>query len=188
MKGDSHMYINNLGIGRTTSINSVGRTAPVNLISRISAVNNRNNLSRITNTASGKTANSYATVMQKAVDSQKSAATPPFATAGDIIIQEAFKKMETDPEWEESVLGKVKDYYKGDYTVDKTQRSYLNLAGQSSLQNYLIQSLIGGQGSLGLGMSGYGYSPYGISGLAASAYGNVMNNTLNSSLLGDWQL
>lgn len=164
------MYINSLGLGRATS------------------VNNRNNLSRITNTTSGKTADSYATVMQKAVDSQKSAAAPSFATAGDIIIQEAFKKMETDPEWEESVISKVKDYYTGGYAVDTTQRSYLNLTGQSSLQNYLIQSLIGGQGSLGLGMSGYGYSPYGISSLAASAYGNVMNNTLNSSLFGNWQL
>lgn len=182
------MYINSLGIGRTTSINGVSRTTPVNYISRISSVNNRNNLSRITNTTSGKTADSYATVMQKAVDSQKSAEAPSFATAGDIIIQEAFKKMEADPEWEESVMSKVKDYYTGDYTVDKTQRSYLNLAGQSSLQNYLIQSLIGGQGSLGMGMSGYGYSPYGISSLAASAYGNVMNNTLNSSLFGNWQL
>lgn len=182
------MYINSLGIGRTTSVNGVGRTTPVNHISRITSVNNRNNLSRITNTVSGKTADSYATVMQKAVDSQKSAATPSFSTAGDIIIQEAFKKMEADPEWEESVMSKVKDYYTGDYTVDKTQRSYLNLAGQSSLQNYLIQNLIGGQGSLGLGMSGYGYSPYGISSLAASAYGNVMNNTLNSSLFGNWQL
>ena len=182
------MYINDLGIGRTTSVNSVGQTAAVNNISRIASVNNKKNIARIANTTSDKTTDSYATVMQKALDSQKSVATPSFITAGDIIIQEAFKKMETDPEWEESVMSKVKDYYTGDYTADNTRQSYLNLTGQSSLQNYLIQSLIGGQSSLGLGMTGYGYSAYGTGNLAASAYGNVMNNTLNSSLFGNWQL
>ena len=167
-------------------INDLGRIDTGNSVDRIASVNNRNNIARIANTTSGKTSGDYATVMKKAVDNQKSTVTPSFATAGDIIIQEAFKKMETDPEWEESVMGKVKDYYTGDYTADNTRQSYLNLMGQSSLQNYLIQSLIGGQSSLGL--TGYGYSPYGVSNLAASAYGNVMNNTLNSSLFGNWQL
>ncbi|MDE6845724.1 MAG: hypothetical protein K2J99_08160 [Lachnospiraceae bacterium] len=168
-------------------INDLSRIDTDNSVSRISSVNNRNNIARIANKTSRKTSSDYATAMQKAVDNQKSTVTPSFTTAGDIIIQEAFKKMETDPEWEESVMDKVKDYYTGDYTVDSTQRSYLNLMGQSSsaLQNYLIQSLIGGQS---LGLTGYGYSPYGISGMAASAYGNVMNNTLNSSLFGNWQL
>ena len=173
-KGDVRMYINDLGIGRVNTDNSV---------SKIAAVNNRSNISRLANQASSRTTDSYATVMQKAVDSQKTT-TPTFASAGDIIIQEAFKKMETDPEWEESVMGKVKDYYAGDYTVDSTQKSYLSLLGQNGLQNYLIQSLIGGQGSLGL----TGYSPYGVSGLAASAYGSVMNNGLGSSFFGNWQL
>ena len=179
MKGEAHMYINDLGIGRINSGSSVGR---------ISAVNNRNNIARMSNAATGKTSSDYATVMKQAVDNQKSTVTPSFSTAGDIIIQEAFKKMETDPDWEESVMGKVKDYYSGSYAADNVQSSYLNLTGQSSLQNYLIQSLIGGSGSLGLGMSGYGYSPYGISSLASSAYGNVMNNALGSSFFGDWTL
>lgn len=169
-------------------INDLGRIDTDNSVSRIAPVNNRNNVARIANKTSKKTSGDYATVMQNAVDNQKSTVTPSFTTAGDIIIQEAFKKMENDPEWEESVMGKVKDYYTGGYAVDNTRKSYLNLMGQSSsaLQNYLIQSLIGGQSSLG--MAGYGYSPYGVSGLAASAYGNVMNNMVNSSLFGSWQL
>ncbi len=169
------MYINDLGIRRINTDNSV---------SRIAAVNNRNNIPRIINTANGKTADSYAAVMKQAIDNQRTAVTPAFSTVGDIIIQEAFRKMETDPEWEESVMGKVKEYYTGDHIADSTQKNYLNLMGQSGLQNYLIQSLIGGQSGLGL----TGYSPYGISGMAASAYGNVINNGLSSSIFGNWQL
>ena len=169
------MYINDLGLGRDI---------PGISINKIASVNNRNNIARLANTTSKKTTDDYTAVMKAAVDNQKATVNPSFTTAGDIIIQEAFKKMETDPEWEESVMGKVKDYYAGNYTVDSTQTSYLNLMGQSSLQNYLIQSLIGGQGSLGVA----GYSPYGISNQAASAYSNVVNNTLSSSLFGDWQL
>lgn len=162
------MYINDLGLGR------------------IASVNHRNNITKTANAASGKNTDSYATVMQKALENQKTAGIPAFATAGDIIIQEAFKKMETDPEWEESVMNKVKEYYTGDYTADSNQKSYLNLLGQNSLQNYYMQSLISGQSSLGLGLTGY--SPYGISNLAASAYGSVMNSALSSSLFGSWQL
>lgn len=177
LKGDTHMYINDLGIGRIDATGSVGRVA---------AVNNRNNITRRSNAATGKTSGDYATVMKQAVDNQKSTVTPTFSTAGDIIIQEAFKKMETDPEWEESVMDKVKDYYSGSYVANNVQTSYLNLTGQNSLQNYLIQSLIGGSGSLGLGLTGY--SPYGVSSLASSAYGNVMNSALGSSFFGNWQL
>lgn len=169
------MYINDLGIGRINSDISVGK---------IVFDNNRNNLTRISNTVNRKNTDSYAAVMQKAVDNQKTTVTPTFATAGDIIIQEAFKKMETDPEWEESVMGKVKEYYAGDYTADSTRRSYLNLMGQSNLQSYLIQSLLSGQS----GLASAGYSPYGVSSQAASAYSNVMNSTLGSSLFGNWQL
>lgn len=169
------MYINDLGIGRINSDNSVGK---------IALNNNRNNLTRISNTVNGKNTDSYATVMQKAVDNRKITVTPTFATAGDIIIQEAFKKMETDPEWEKSVMGKVKEYYAGDYTADSTQQSYLNLMGQSNLQSYLIQSLLSGQS----GLDSTGYSSYGVSSQAASAYSNVMNGTLGSSLFGNWQL
>ena len=169
------MYINDLGLGRDI---------PGISINKIASVNNRNNIARLANTTSKKTTDDYTAVMKAAVDNQKTTVNPSFTTAGDIIIQEAFKKMETDPEWEESVMGKVKDYYAGDYVADSTQTSYLNLMGQSSLQNYLIQSLIGEQDSVGA----TGYSPYGISSLATLAYSNVMNNALGSSLFGVWQL
>lgn len=166
------MYINDLGIGRTGSVD-MGNIAA-------KTVN--------TTTVDPKNKSSYATAMKNAVDNQKSSATPTFTTAGDIIIKEAFEKMKTDPEWEESVMDKVKEYYAGDYSyaADSTQKSYLNLLGQNSLQNYLAQSLISGQSMLGLGLSGY--PNYGYGALASSAYRNVMNNTLNSSILGSWQL
>ncbi|MCM1121368.1 MAG: hypothetical protein NC416_02175 [Eubacterium sp.] len=179
------MYINDLGIGRVTTDHSVSGISSTGSVSRISSVNRRNNLAKLSNTASGKTTD-YATVMKNAVESERALSNPTFATAGDIIIQEAFKKMETDPEWEESVMDKVKDYYAGDYVANSAQTSYQNLLGSSSLQNYLIQSLIGGTGTWGLGLTGN--SSYGISNLAASAYGSVMNSGLSSSLFGDWQL
>lgn len=180
------MYINDLGIGRINADNSVSGVNSVGSVGRIASVNNKKNISRLSNTVQGKTEDRYATVMKEAVENQRTMSNPTFATAGDIIIQEAFKKMETDPEWEESVMDKVKDYYTGDYDAGSAQRSYQNLLGQNSLQTYLIQSLIGGQGTLGLGLTGY--SPYGLTGQAASAYGNVMNSAINSSLFGSWQL
>ncbi|MDE6388508.1 MAG: hypothetical protein K2L82_11960 [Lachnospiraceae bacterium] len=186
------MYINDLGIGRVNSGNSVSGVNAVSginstgSVNRIASVNNRNNLARLANTTKGKTVEDYATVMKNAVENQRTVTNPTFATAGDIIIQEAFKKMETDPEWEESVMGKVKEYYAGDYDAGSAQRSYQNLLGTNSLQTYLIQSLIGGQGTLGLGLTGY--SPYGLSSQAASAYGNVMNSAISNSLFGSWQL
>ena len=188
------MYINDLGIGRINADNSVSGVNSVGSVGRIASVNNKKNISRLSNTVQGKNGDRYATVMKDAVENQRTMSNPTFATAGDIIIQEAFKKMETDPEWEESVMDKVKDYYTGDYDAGSVQRSYQNLLGQNSLQTYLIQSLIGGQGTLGLGLTGYspygltGYSPYGLTAQAASAYGNVMNSAINSSLFGSWQL
>ncbi len=162
------MYINDLGYGRTDSVGSRTRAA------RTAEVIGRRN------------SDSYQTVMKKAVDNQKTVTAPTFASAGDVIIKEAFEKMKTDPEWEESVMNKVKEYYDGNYTVGGTQTSYLNWAGQNSLQNYMLQSLIGGQSGLGMGLTGY--SPYGYGSLAASAYGTMMNSALNSSLFGSWQL
>ena len=99
------------------------------------------------------------------------AAVPTFASAGDIIIKEAFEKMKTDPEWEASVMDKVKDYYTGNYSMGNSQTSYLNWMGQNSLQNYLVQGLIGGQNM---------YSPY--------SFGSLAAGSLGSSLFGDWQL
>lgn len=180
------MYINDLGIGRINADHSVSGVNSVGGVGRITSVNNKKNISRLTNTVQEKTGDRYASVMKQAVENQRMMSNPTFATAGDIIIEEAFKKMETDPEWEESVMDKVKDYYAGDYDAGSAQRSYQNLLGQNSLQTYLIQSLIGGQGTLGLGLTGY--SPYGFNGQAASAYGSVMNSAINSSLFGNWQL
>ena len=163
------MYINDLGIGRVNS------------------VNNRINAAGTANSVSGRNTGSYASAMQKAVDNQKTTvATPTFATAGDIIIKEAFEKMKTDPEWEESVMDKVKEYYNGDYAAGSAQASYLNWMGQNSLQNYMLQSLIGGQSSLGLGLTGY--SPYGFGNLASAAYGSMMSSAFDNSLFGSWQL
>lgn len=180
------MYINDLGLGRINSAAGMNRVTSINGKARTASVNNRNNTARTVSAARGKNTDSYASVMQKAIENQKATGIPTFATAGDIIIQEAFKKMETDPEWKESVMNKVKEYYTGDYTASSNQKSYSDLLGQNSLQNYFMQSLISGQSSLGMGLTGY--SPYGISNLAASAYGNVMNSALSSSLFGSWQL
>lgn len=161
------MYVNDLGMGRTTSVD-------------------HNNSVITGNTSGGKNTNRYAAVMKEAVDNQKTSVTPTFASAGDVIIKEAFDKMKTDPEWEESVMNKVKEYYAGNYTAGGAQTSYLNWMSQNSLQNYMLQSLIGGQSSLGMGLTGY--SPYGFGSLAASAYGNMMSGSLGSSLFGSWQL
>lgn len=180
------MYINDLGIGRMNADHSVSGVNSTGSINRIASVNNRNQIKKLANTVKGRTVDDYATVMKQAVEKQQALVSPTFATAGDIIIQEAFKKMETDPEWEASVMDRVKDYYAGNYGAGSAQRSYQNLLGQNSLQTYLIQSLIGGQGTLGLGLTGY--YPYSLSGQAASAYGNVMNSAISSSLFGDWQL
>lgn len=153
------MYINDLGIGRIASNHSL----------------------KPARTAYGKNTDSYASVMNKAVDQQKTTVNPTFATAGDIIIQEAFEKMKTDPEWEKTVLNKVKDYYAGNYKVNSTEKSYLNLMGQNVLQNYMVQSMMSG-----LGMTGY--SAYGFGNPAASIYGSALGSLYNNSLLGDWQL
>lgn len=157
------MYINDLGIGRSN------------------AVYGRENGAKAAKVVYGKNADGYAAVMKKAVDNQKSTVTPTFATAGDIIIKEAFEKMKTDPEWEESVMNKVKAYYGGDSAAGR-----LSWTGQNSLQNYLLQGLIGGQNGLGIGLTGY--SPYSFGNLAASAYGSLMSGTLGGSVFGNWQL
>ena len=170
------MYINNLGMGRVSSIaNTAAQT-----------VNTSKTAAR-----TSKKSGSYATAMKKAVDNQKSTVTSSYTSAGDIIIKEALEKMKTDPEWEESVMGKVKEFYAGDYSyaADRTQTNYLNLLNQNSLQNYMMQSLFGGLGTAGLtGYSSLGYGNLGYGTLASNAYRNVMNSSSNNSLLGSWQL
>lgn len=147
------MYINDLGIGRSVP------------------TYHNSSAGQVLNTAGRKKTDSYAAVMKKALEGQRVAAVPTFASAGDIIIKEAFEKMKTDPEWEASVMDKVKDYYTGNYSMGSSQTSYLNWMGQNSLQNYLVQGLIGGQSM---------YSPY--------SFGSLAAGSLGSSLFGDWQL
>ena len=108
------MYINDLGYGRTDSVGSRTRAA------RTAEVIGRRN------------SDSYQTVMKKAVDNQKTVTAPTFASAGDVIIKEAFEKMKTDPEWEESVMNKVKEYYDGNYTVGADKLPELGGTEQSA--------------------------------------------------------
>ncbi len=124
----------------------------------------------------GRRTGSYAAEMKKAVERQKTSVTPTFASAGDVIIKEAFEKMKTDPEWEETVMSKVKEYYNS-----SVQSGYIGWTGTNSLPGYgyTLQSLLGSQN---------GYSTYGMGSLAAAAYANVMNSAFGSSLFGSWQL
>lgn len=147
------MYINDLGIART-------------------------GLTRTDNTVSGKKNDSYAAVMKKAADRQKTTVNDTYTSAEDIIIKEAIEKMKTDPEWETSVMNKVKEYYANDYRAGDLQANYLNWTARNGL--------FGVQSGLGMGLTGY--SPYGFDSLAASAYSSMMNGAFGGSLLGSWQL
>lgn len=140
------MYINDLGLGRIASDHSVRAANTVN----------RKSTDRYAD---------YAAVMKNAVDRRSSTVNSLYSTVDDIIIREAFEKMETDPEWERVVMNKVKEYYVSDRTADSARSSYQTLAGQNVLQNYMLQNLIGGIGS-----------------------GNMMSSFYGSSLLGDWLL
>lgn len=124
----------------------------------------------------GRRTDSYAAEMKKAVERRKTSVTPTFASAGDVIIREAFEKMKTDPEWEETVMDKVKEYYS-----NSAGYGYTGWAGTNSLPGYgyTLQSLLGSQN---------GYSAYGLGNLAAAAYSNVMNSAFGGSLFGSWQL
>lgn len=164
------MYINTLGAERVAS-HDYG-----------------NSSKKTTNTNNNTGSTSYLTAMQKALEKQTTPLNYSSTWAGNIIIREALEKMKEDPEWEESVMSKIKG---------ETQTDY-QMTGQSGLQSYLMQQLVSG-GTTGTGFSNYlGYSPFlmnmsgysgtGIGTLAASAYGNVMNNTYNTSLLGNWLL
>ncbi|MCM1386377.1 MAG: hypothetical protein NC231_03540 [Bacillus sp. (in: Bacteria)] len=164
------MYINDLGAERTASHvheNTAVKTAGAK------------------QSTSSAAATSYPDAMQKALDKQSVTPLNYSSTwAGNIIIREALEKMKEDPEWEESVMSKIKEETRTDYQLD----------GQSGLQSYLMQQLINGGSNASL--LNYGYSPYtaslsgytGLGMLASSAYGNVMNNAYNTSLLGNWLL
>ena len=159
------MYINDLGIGRNHSVQS--------------------HVTKTNRTAYRKKTDDYATVMKEAVENQKYTVNPFGSSAEDVILKEAFEKMKTDPEWEETVMNKVKEYYTTDRTAGSAQTDALSWTRQNSLQNYLLQNLVGGS-SLGCGFMGY--SPYSMSSLAAAAYGNVMNGAAGSSLFGNYYL
>ena len=88
-----------------------------------------------------------------------------YATVDDIIIREAFAKMETDPAWEKTVINKVKEYYTGDRAAGSMRNGYRTLTGQNILQNYMMQNLIGGLG-----------------------FGNSVSSFYGNSVFGDWTL
>lgn len=173
------MYINSLGTERAE------RTASYDY-SNHSVNTNTTNTSGVSGTS--KTgATSYATAMQKALANKTSPLNYSSTWAGNIIIREALEKMKEDPEWEASVMSKIKEETQTDYDMT-----------QSGLQSYMTQMLVSGAAN-GSSFSNYlGYSPYlastlgytntGLGTLASSAYSNVMNNTYNTSLLGNWLL
>lgn len=162
------MYINALGMGGITSHvqrNHTGSTGSTGNTSNTSTTNT----------------NSYAAILQKALMGQNTSIGTTYSQANNIIIREALEKMKEDPEWEEAVMGKIREETQIDYSSD-------------FLSGYLSASLTANQALSGVSA----YSPYslglyntsvaGISSLAASSYSNVMNNTNNTSLLGSWLL
>ena len=175
------MHINSLGAERAE------RTPSFDYSIRTANTNTNNNTSSTGSV--GKTgAASYATAMQKALTNQTTPLNYSNTWAGNIIIREALEKMKEDPEWESSVMSKIKEETQTDYDMT-----------QSGLKSYMTQMLVSGATN-GSNFSNYlGYSPYlastlgytnttGLGALASSAYSNVMNNTYNTSLLGNWLL
>ena len=140
------MYINDLGIGRIASDHSVKAGSTIR----------RKDTDRYAD---------YAAVMKKAVDRQATTVNSAFTTVDDIIIREAFAKMETDPAWEKTVINKVKEYYTGDRAAGSMRNGYRTLTGQNILQNYMMQNLIGGLG-----------------------FGNSVSSFYGNSVFGDWTL
>ena len=175
------MYINSLGAERAE------RTPSFDYSIRTANTNTNNNTSS-TGSVGKAGAASYATAMQKALTNQTTPLNYSNTWAGNIIIREALEKMKEDPEWESSVMSKIKEETQTDYEMT-----------QSGLQSYMMQMLVSGATN-GSNFSNYlGYSPYlastlgytnttGLGALASSEYSNVMNNTYNTSLLGNWLL
>lgn len=174
------MYINSLGTERAE------RTPSYDYSIRTANTNTSNHTSS-TGSAGKAGSTSYAAAMQKALANRTTPLNYSSTWAGNIIIREALEKMKEDPEWESSVMSKIKEETQTDYEMT-----------QSGLQNYMTQMLVSGAAN-GNNFSNYlGYSPYltnalgytnaGLGTLASSAYSNVMNNTYNTSLLGNWLL
>ncbi|MDE5598549.1 MAG: hypothetical protein K2J04_12080, partial [Lachnospiraceae bacterium] len=136
------MYINSLGAERAE------RTPSFDYSIRTANTNTNNNTSGTTGT--GKTgAASYASAMQKALTNQTTPLNYSNTWAGNIIIREALEKMKEDPEWEASVMSKIKEETQTDYEMT-----------QSGLQSYMMQMLVSGATN-GSNFSNYlGYSPY----------------------------
>lgn len=175
------MYINSLGAERAE------RTPSYDYSIRTANTNTSNNTSGTGSTSKTGSA-SYASAMQKALTNQTTPLNYSSTWAGNIIIREALEKMKEDPEWEASVMSKIKEETQTDYEMT-----------QSGLQSYMTQMLVSGATN-GSSFSNYlGYSPYlasslgytnttGLGALASSAYSNTMNSTYSTSLLGNWLL
>lgn len=175
------MYINSLGAERAE------RTASYDYSSRSVDAANTSNHTTAAGSVGKTESTSYASAMQKALANRTSPLNYSSTWAGNIIIREALEKMKEDPEWEASVMNMIKEETQTDYDMT-----------QSGLQSYMTQMLVSGAAN-GSSFSNYlGYSPYlaaslgytntGLGALASSAYSNVMNNTYNTSLLGNWLL
>ena len=136
------MHINSLGAERAERTHSHDHSL------RTANTNTNNNTSSTGSV--GKTgAASYASAMQKALTNQTTPLNYSNTWAGNIIIREALEKMKEDPEWESSVMSKIKEETRTDYEMT-----------QSGLQNYMMQMLVSGA-SNGSNFSNYlGYSPY----------------------------
>ena len=134
----------------------------------------------------------------------------PYLSDTLVIKEEAFEKMKNEPDWEQEALGRIREHCFGQeiagtraigyqiigtspencleekipvsmnslYAANPlwTAGGYWNgmLSGQTVLSGYLTQGLLTGQNSLGM--------------LSSAAYRNVMNNGLNTSLLGNFIL
>lgn len=134
----------------------------------------------------------------------------PYLSDTLVIKEEAFEKMKNEPDWEQEALGRIREHCFGQeiagtraigcqiigtspencleekipvsmsslYAANPlwTSGGYWNgmLSGQTGLSGYLTQGLLTGQNSLGM--------------LSSAAYRNVMNNGLNTSLLGNFIL
>lgn len=169
------MYVNELGMGGITSHADRSHTGKTGTAKNTGNTENINSTNSISNT------DSYAAILQKALSGQNTSIGTASLRAGDIIIREALEKMKEDPEWEDAVMSKIKEEVQTDYSADFLS-GYLS-AGLSASQA-LSGNLAYSPYNLGL----YNYSSAGLGNLAASSYKNVMNNTYNTSLLGNWLL
>lgn len=169
------MYVNTLGMGGITSHIDRRHTGQAQTVKNTGNTENTNSTNTISNT------DSYASILQKALSGQNTSIGTASLRAGDIIIREALEKMKEDPEWEEAVMSKIKDETQTDFSSDF-------LSGYLSAGLSANQLLSGTLAYSPYNLGSYNYSSAGLGNLAASSYKNVMNNTYDTSLLGNWLL